>query len=115
MGRLISGLLASSTLKHTGKKKFSMFLLSVLYNLKISSQSSSVQVSINRTGCVKLFKPQSKIVVFSVNIGEFGKYKGILVTRYNLLVPYWEISLIIFNIKISVLLPSFPIKLGVKI
>ena len=53
--------------------------------------------------------------IFGVSIGKFGKYKGILVTRYNLLVPHWEDSLIIFNIKISVLLPSSPTKLRVKI
>ena len=53
--------------------------------------------------------------VFGISIGEFGKCKGILVTRYNLLVPHLEDSLIIFNIKISVLLPSSPTKLGVKI
>ena len=53
--------------------------------------------------------------IFGVSLGEFGKCKGILVTRSNLLVLHWESALIMLYTNISVLLPSSPTKLGVKI
>ena len=50
--------------KHTGQTDFQMFLLSVLYNLKIWCKPLIVQVSIKRTGYHKVFKTQSKIAFF---------------------------------------------------
>ena len=43
------------SIKHTGQTDFQMFLLSVLYNLKKVCNLINVQVSIKRTGCIKLF------------------------------------------------------------
>ena len=41
-----------------GKHMFQIFLLSIQYNIKICDQPLDIQVSIKRTGCVKLFKTQ---------------------------------------------------------